>query len=126
LKIVVDMNLSVEWVGYLEGRGFSCQHWNSIGLGTDGDEAIIAHCVTENAIVLTADLDFADLHALRGTGKPSVIQLRASDQLPSALGHSVARALTVARRELEQGAIVTITPTKVRISKLPIGSSDLS
>jgi predicted nuclease of predicted toxin-antitoxin system len=119
------MNLSVEWVGYLEGRGFSCQHWSSIGAGTDDDDVIIVHCVTEDAIILTADLDFADLHALRGTGKPSVIQLRASDQLPSALGHSVARALSVARLELEEGAVVTITSKKVRITKLPIGSSDL-
>jgi predicted nuclease of predicted toxin-antitoxin system len=125
LKIVVDMNLSVEWVSFLKDRGFACQHWNTIGSGSDEDDAIAAHCLLEDVIVLTADLDFADLHAFRGTGKPSVIQLRASDQLPSALGHSVARALTVARRELERGAIVTITHNKVRVSKLPIGSSDL-
>jgi predicted nuclease of predicted toxin-antitoxin system len=120
------MNLSIEWVGYLERRGFLCQHWSNIGSATDDDEVIIEHCANENAIVLTTDLDFADLHAMRGTSKPSVIQLRASNQLPSALGHSVARALTVARTELEQGAIVTITPSKVRITKLPIGSSDIS
>ncbi len=120
------MNLSIRWVEYLQGRGFSCQHWSTIGSGTDDDDVIIAHCVEENAIVLTADLDFADLHAIRGTSKPSVIQLRASDQLPSALGHSVARALSVARHELEQGAVVTITSKKVRVSKLPIGSSDIT
>jgi predicted nuclease of predicted toxin-antitoxin system len=118
------MNLAVDWVDFLEARGFSVQHWSRIGSGDADDDVIIEHCVSENAIVLTADLDFAELHALRGSGKPSVVQLRGSDQLPSALGHSVARALSVARRELERGAIVTVTLTKTRVAKLPIGNTE--
>ena len=124
MKIVVDMNLSIKWAEYLNGRGFSCQHWSTIGLADASDDVIIAYCIAENAVVLTADLDFADLHAMRGTSKPSVIQLRASDKLPSVLGHSVARTLSVTRMQLESGAIVTITPKKIRVAKLPIGNTE--
>lgn len=118
------MNLAVEWVQFLRARGFDCEHWSALGPHNAHDEAISDYCRESDSTVLTADLDFAELHAIRGTDKPSVIQLRASDQLPSALGHSVARALTVARREIERGAIVTITPHKVRVAKLPIGNLD--
>lgn len=124
MKIVVDMNLSLEWVDYLSGRDFSCQHWSAIGSGDASDDVIIAHCIADNALVLTADLDFADLHAMRGTNKPSVIQLRGSNKLPAVLGHSVARALSVARMQIERGAIVTITTKKVRVTKLPIGNTE--
>ena len=124
MKIVVDMNLSLEWADYLSERGFSCQHWSTLGSGDASDDVIIAHCIAENALVLTADLDFADLHALRGTSKPSVIQLRGSDKLPSVLGHSVAKALSVARMQIERGAIITITTKKVRVADLPIGNTE--
>jgi predicted nuclease of predicted toxin-antitoxin system len=118
------MNLSLQWVDFLQQRGFECLHWSKIGSGDADDQVIAEYCLVEDAIILTADLDFADLHALLGTRKPSVIQLRASDKLPTSLGHSVAKVLSVARGELERGAIVTITPSKVRVSKLPVGNLD--
>ena len=118
------MNLTLDWVPFLNERGFDCEHWSALGEHNARDEVIANHCREIGATVLSADLDFAKLHAVRGTDKPSVIQLRAADLLPSALGHSVARALTVARRELEQGAIITITPQRVRVAKLPIGNLD--
>jgi predicted nuclease of predicted toxin-antitoxin system len=124
LKIVVDMNLSLGWADFLQQRGFSCQHWSEIGSADADDQTITEHCLVENAVILTADLDFGDLHAQRGTSKPSVIQIRGSDKLPTSLGHSVAKTLSVARLELERGAIVTITSSKVRVSKLPIGNLD--
>ena len=118
------MNLSIEWQNYLGERGFVCEHWSKIGPADADDGLIAAYCRDNDALVLTADLDFATLHALQGTSKPSVVQLRASDNLPAALGHSVARALTVARYDLARGAIVTITPLKVRVAKLPVGNLD--
>ncbi len=124
MKLVVDMNLALDWVPFLKERGFDCEHWSTLGEHDARDEVIANHCREIGATVLSADLDFAKLHAIRGSDKPSVIQLRAADQLPSALGHSVARALTFARRELEQGAIITITPLKVRVARLPIGNLD--
>jgi predicted nuclease of predicted toxin-antitoxin system len=124
LKVIIDMNLSVRWENFLKERGFDCQHWWKIGAGSDSDNVIAKYCRASGAVVLTADLDFAEQHAFHGTRKPSVIQLRASDLLLTALGQLVARAFTVANESLNRGAIVTITPGKTRVAKLPIGNTE--
>jgi len=42
LRIVVDMNLSLEWVPLLEQAGWSAVHWSSIGDPRADDATIIA------------------------------------------------------------------------------------
>jgi predicted nuclease of predicted toxin-antitoxin system len=124
LKVVIDMNLSVAWVGYLRERGHDAEHWSSIGFHDSDDVEIMEHCRKHNAVILTGDLDFGMLHAFEGTSKPSVIQLRARDKLPESQGRLVARALTLGARDLALGAVVTITATRMRVAKLPIGNTD--
>ncbi len=34
IRIVVDMNLSVEWIPLLEQAGWPAVHWSAIGRGT--------------------------------------------------------------------------------------------
>jgi len=31
MKVLIDMNLSPEWVTYLENEGFEAIHWSSVG-----------------------------------------------------------------------------------------------
>lgn len=31
MKVLIDMNLSHEWVNYLENEGFEAIHWSSVG-----------------------------------------------------------------------------------------------
>ena len=77
-----------------------------------------------DAIILTGDMDFAEIHAFESSVKPSVIQLRAKDMLPAALGALVVRALTIGGSNLALGAVITIKGERMRIAKLPIGTTE--
>ena len=124
MKVVIDMNLSLQWADYLNGRGHEATHWSSIGDRDAKDEVIAEYCSREGAVVLSGDLDFAAYHAVHGTSKPSVIQLRAKDLLPIDLGSLVVRDLTIANMQIVKGAIVTIKGTRMRVTKLPIGNTE--
>ncbi len=124
MKVIVDMNLAVDWVTFLRERGHDCEHWSRIGNQDDDDSLLLDHCEKSDAVLLSADLDFSRILANRGSAKPSIIQLRALDQLPSALGKEVARALNATAYSLSRGAIVTVKPNSIRVKKLPIGNTD--
>lgn len=72
--------------------------------------------------VLTHDLDFGAMLAMRVALRPSVVQLRIESVSPDDAGDTVERALNATARELLDGALVTIGERgSVRIRKLPIG-----
>ena len=76
--------------------------------------------VAGNWVVLTHDLDFgAILAASRGV-KPSVVQIRADNVSPEAIGVSVVSAMRQLEAELEVGALVTVEPARSRVRVLPI------
>ena len=60
------------------------------------------------------------LLAARKSRRPSVIQVRTQDVLPSAIGTVVLRANEASREHLEAGAIVSVDLSQNRIRLLPI------
>jgi predicted nuclease of predicted toxin-antitoxin system len=71
-------------------------------------------------VVITHDLDFgAILAATQGKG-PSVVQVRADDVSPVAIGRQVIAGLHQVANELEEGALVTIDPNRIRLRLLPL------
>jgi len=70
-------------------------------------------------VVFTHDLDFGTLLALTQAEVPSVLQVRAQDIAPTALGPTVAVALRRFEDELGRGALVTVDPARARVRVLP-------
>jgi predicted nuclease of predicted toxin-antitoxin system len=68
-------------------------------------------------------MDFSALLAVTGATGPSVLQVRAQDVLPSAIGRDVVRVLTMRAEAFSAGAIVTIDKVKSRVRVLPIRRS---
>lgn len=64
LRVVVDMNLSVEWIPLLEQAGWTAVHWSVIGDPRADDATIMAWAVAHNHAVFTHDLDFGTTLAL--------------------------------------------------------------
>jgi predicted nuclease of predicted toxin-antitoxin system len=58
VSIVIDMNLSVEWVTELTRHGWSAVHWSTVGDPRADDSAIMGWAVANNHVVFTHDLDF--------------------------------------------------------------------
>jgi predicted nuclease of predicted toxin-antitoxin system len=71
-------------------------------------------------VILTQDLDFGTILAVTQGEKPSVIQIRSEDVSPEASATAVIRAIQQMGAELEQGALVTVDPSRTRLRYLPL------
>ena len=120
MKIVIDMNLSPDWVAVFEAAGYQAVHWLTIGDIKAKDSIIMAWAVSNGYNVFTHDLDFGTLLALTEAVTPSVIQVRAQDVLPENLSEMVLNALKQFKSELEAGALITVNEEKAKARILPI------
>jgi predicted nuclease of predicted toxin-antitoxin system len=118
------MNLSPEWVPFLEQAGFACVHWSAVGNPRASDAELMAWAREHDHVVFTHDMDFGALLAATRAVGPSVLQARVKDTMPSALGADVVRVLHMRREALVRGALVTIDKTHSRVRVLPIRSDD--
>jgi predicted nuclease of predicted toxin-antitoxin system len=82
----------------------------------------MAYARTNDCVVLTHDLDFSAILAATNGEKPSVVQIRADDVSPDAIGSQVVTALLQMATELEAGALLTIDPNRTRLRVLPLPS----
>lgn len=119
LPILIDMNLSAEWVPLLVQAGWSAVHWSSIGAADAEDQILMAWASAQGYVVFTHDLDFGIILALTHASGPSVIQVRTQRVLPEQIGTLVLAALRQYEPELAAGAILVIEESKSRVRVLP-------
>jgi predicted nuclease of predicted toxin-antitoxin system len=84
----------------------------------------MTYAKTNDYVILTHDLDFGAILAATGVGGPSVLQIRADDLSPRIIGKQIVGALRQAVDAIQAGALVTVDPTRARITMLPIGQHD--
>lgn len=120
MKLVIDMNLSPEWVPLLREHGIEAVHWSAVGNPRAADAEIMQWARDHEAIVFTHDLDFGIILAHTKAGRPSVIQVRTQDVSPSRLEQTVLTVLASHGLALEAGALVTVDEAKSRVRILPI------
>jgi predicted nuclease of predicted toxin-antitoxin system len=120
VRLLLDMNLSPEWVPYLQERGFDAVHWSSIGAYNAPDSEIMQRARENDCVVFTHGLDFGILLAHSKDSSPSVIQARTQDVSPDQLGRVIVAALQAHRGALGRGALLTIDAARSRIRILPI------
>lgn len=76
MKILIDMNLSPEWIEEFTTHGINEVHWASIGDFDAPDKVLMKYAKDNDYVVFTHDLDFGTALALIHAEKPSVIQVR--------------------------------------------------
>lgn len=123
MKLIVDMNLSPRWIGWLVNAGIEAAHWSTLGANNAPDSEIMAYASANNYVVLTHDLDFSAILATTHGEKPSVVQIRAEDVSPDVIGLQVIAALRQMATELENGALLTVDPNRTRMRLLPLNWS---
>jgi predicted nuclease of predicted toxin-antitoxin system len=121
MKILVDMNLSPDWVRVLKRAGWEAVHWSTVGDMRAPDEEIMTWARENGYVVFTHDLDFGVALALTRAESPSVIQVRTQDVLPEILGNKFIKVVREHESVLEKGALLTIDEEKSRIRILPFG-----
>jgi predicted nuclease of predicted toxin-antitoxin system len=120
MRIVIDVNLSPQWVSALERHDVDAVHWTSVGPIDATDREIMRWAATHDRVVFTHDLDFSAILASTQATGPSVLQIRTEDVLPSAMEAIVVRALDRFKTELREGAIVSVDPDRARVRVLPL------
>jgi predicted nuclease of predicted toxin-antitoxin system len=122
MKMLLDMNLSADWIPLLAEASIEAIHWSSIGHASAPDSEIMEYARQYGHIVLTHDLDFGILLGFARLAKPSVVQIRLKDVYPYVIGSQVVEALRLAKDDLDAGALVTVGPQRTRVRTLPFAS----
>ena len=120
LRLVVDVNLSPDWVPVLTDAGIPAVHWTQVGDSSAPDQAIMSWAEANGYAVFSHDLDFSTMLALTHAGGPSVIQLRGPRVLPEQISEPLIRSLHRYRTDLEAGALVVVEPGRSRVRVLPL------
>ena len=120
VPVVVDMNLSVEWVAELAQQGWTAVHWSNVGDPRAEDSVIMAWARSNGHVVFTHDLDFGTTLALTHAAGPSVIQVRGQNVLPEHMAPLVVAALRQHDATLAAGALVVVEEKKSRVRVLPL------
>ncbi|MBA4180789.1 MAG: hypothetical protein C0506_09395 [Anaerolinea sp.] len=119
MKLLLDMNLSPLWVGYLHALGWEVEHWGALGDGRAPDEEILAWARGNGWAVVTADLDFGRLTVESGLASPSVVLLRTGGTLPVDIGPALAASFERNRDALDTGTLLVFDGERERLRPLP-------
>jgi predicted nuclease of predicted toxin-antitoxin system len=120
MQLLVDMNLSPEWVAELTGQGWTAIHWSTVGDPRADDQVVMEWARINRHVVLTHDLDFGTILALTHAAGPSVIQVRTQDPLPQRIGPMLFATLRQHEAVLTAGALVVVEEMRSRVRLLPI------
>jgi len=120
MKILIDMNLSPDWVNVLRKAGHESIHWSAVGKPDAPDRTICEYARDHGHILFTHDLDFGAILAATDADAPSVFQVRAQDVDPSSLGATVISVLAQCEAHLEKGALISLDESGHRLRVLPI------
>ena len=120
MKFLADMGISLRTVEWLRQLGYDVLHLRDRGLQKLPDDEILALALVEQRIILTIDLDFAQLLAISKQALPSVILFRLGNENYDEINQRLIEVLNNCQQDLETGAIVSVNNETYRVKKLPI------
>ncbi len=80
VHVLVDMNLTPNWVGYFATHGIDATHWSTVGDPAVPDTKLMEWARSNHATIFTHDLDFGTALALTGAAGPSAGQSHLIDR----------------------------------------------
>lgn len=120
MKLLLDMNLSQDWLPMLAGSGWEACHCSSIGKHNAPDKELIAWARGYSHVAMTQDLDFPQLLFITGDTSPSVVLLRMKDEFDPAARSHVMDALAAGEKALWEGALLIVSGINARLRPLPL------
>jgi predicted nuclease of predicted toxin-antitoxin system len=120
MKILVDMNLSPDWVPAFTSHGITAVHWSTVGDPRAKDSMIMNWESAHGYVVFTHDLDFGAALALTQAKGPSVIQVRTQDVSPQHLEPAVISILQNHASPIETGCLIVLDEVRSRVRILPL------
>ena len=99
-------------------------HASEARLSRATDTEILEHARQSNRFVVTLDADFHAILAVTNADSPSVIRIRQEGLRGPELAELLQQVWNKINTQLQDGALVTVTSTTVRIHRLPVFRED--
>lgn len=115
MKFLADMGVSPRTVAFLRSLGHEALRLPEVGLAQAEDAEVIARAAHEGEVVLTFDLDYPALLALRQEERASAIVFRTVIADPAWINSRLAQCLPLILQPLNEGAIVVVEDDRLRI-----------
>ena len=122
MKLLLDQGLPRTAATLLSQEGLDALHVGDIEMSEAADAEIIRRANADGRMVVTLDADFHTLLALDAATSPSVIRIRIERLRAEAVTKLLLAVVAECQRELEQGAAVTVEPSRIRVRLLPLVS----
>ncbi len=120
MKLLLDQGLPLSAAALLREVGVDTIHVEELGMAAAEDSEILRKAQEEKRVVATMDADFHTLLAIGTALMPSVIRIRIQRLRARAVVDLLLMVLSQCEEDLEQGAAVTVEPTRIRIRRLPL------
>lgn len=120
VEVARRLNLAPRWVEWLKVSGIGAIHWSTFGKPGATDAEVMNHAASHGLTVLAHDLDFGKILAASSARKLSVVQIRAEDISPEAVGAQLAAGLRSMEAELNTGTLLTVDPSRSRLRLVPL------
>jgi len=120
MRLLLDQGLPRSAARLLREAGVDTVHVGEIDYSDADDASILKRARDEERTVVTLDADFHALLALSRATSPSVIRIRIEGLYGQKAADLIQAVLTHCRQDLEQGAMVTVQPRRIRIRRLPL------
>jgi len=114
LKFKIDENLPVEIAQLLRNSGYDADTINDEGLSGADDEIDAQRCRSESRILISLDLDFANVRTFPPKDHDGLIVLRAKQQDKDAVITLFRRVLLVLREYSPAGQLWIVEPDRIR------------
>jgi predicted nuclease of predicted toxin-antitoxin system len=121
MRFLADMGVSQRVVTWLQEQGHDATHLRDEGLQRLENGDIFTKAFRESRIILTWDLDFAEILALSGSNIVSAVVFRLVNTRSTHVIERLERVLLESAQDLENGAIISVEEGRHRVRLLPIG-----
>ena len=114
-RILIDENVPKRVREWLRKNGFDITNVSETRLKRAKDHTIVQYATENNMVILTLDLDFAQIYHTLKKGTLSVIVIRANP----ATAYNILETLIIGHRKINlhqtQNKLIIITKKKIRI-----------
>ena len=124
MRLLLDQGLPRSSAEILRNKDWDIQHTGEIGMSRATDRQILEYARDEQRIVITLDSDFHAILAVENLDSPSVVRIRQEGLRGPELAELVEKIWLKIGKQLENGAMATITEKAIRIRKIPLHESD--
>lgn len=117
MRLLLDENLSPQQAAALREQGHNALAVLEVGLSGEPDERIRAFAIADHRVLLTLDVDFANILRFPPAGTPGVIRLKVHPPSETAIREQIEKALSVLNDQSLEGCLAVAQGDMIRIRR---------